>query len=110
MRPGGQEGHKGRTLAWRSAPDTVIEHFPAMCAACGLRLDSNDGSDDGGVHSSVHARVLDRAQSYDLPPVVLTVTEHRRMAVTCAHCGHESAVELPRFGGQVTTWESSRLL
>ncbi|MGI9091099.1 MAG: IS66-like element ISArch14 family transposase, partial [Gemmatimonadaceae bacterium] len=43
----------------------------------------------------MHARVLDRAQSYDLPPVVLTVTEHRRMAVTCAHCGHESAAQFP---------------
>ncbi len=82
--PGGQRGHAGATLAWRAAPDAVVAHRPTACAACGRAL----AAGAAGV-------VVERAQVVDLPPVALVTTEHRRVAVACASCGHASAGALP---------------
>lgn len=83
-RPGGQRGHHGETLAWRAAPDVVVRHRPAACGACGCALGA-----------ALPATVVERAQVVDLPPVALVTTEHQRVAVACAHCGHVSAGALP---------------
>ena len=32
---GGQQGHKGETLRQVAEPDSIIDHFPPSCAACG---------------------------------------------------------------------------
>src|SRR5271165_1494142 len=34
-KPGGQMGHEGETLRQTAKPDTIEDHFPVACAACG---------------------------------------------------------------------------
>lgn len=87
-RPGAQPGHPGATLAWRTAPDAVVAHRPAACTTCGQTLAAD-----------APIAVIERAQVVDLPAVALVTTEHRRVAVACAHCGHASAGALPRGVG-----------
>ncbi len=83
-RPGGQRGHAGETLAWRATPDAVVAPRPTVCAACGCAL-----------AASAAGVVVGRAQVVDLPPMALVTTEHQRVAVACAHCGHATAGALP---------------
>ena len=74
-RPGGQPGNGGHTLMQRPDPDEVVVHAPAACAGCGDRLAA-------AAVTSVESR-----QVVDLPPVRLTVTEHRLEHRRCARCG-----------------------
>ena len=37
-KPGGQDGHRGQTLAQVSDPDVVIRHEPTDCHGCGAGL------------------------------------------------------------------------
>ena len=34
-KPGGQQGHPGKTLCRIETPDAAIDHFPPACAGCG---------------------------------------------------------------------------
>ena len=36
-KPGGQDGHKGTTLAQVARPDREVRHEPGCCSRCGLR-------------------------------------------------------------------------
>ena len=74
-KPGGQLGHRGQTLRLVATPDAVVEHRPAVCAACQAPLDAA---------SLVVAR--ERRQVQDLPPVRLQITEHQSLHVRCAAC------------------------
>lgn len=82
--PGGQRGHRGETLAWRTTPEVLTVHRPAHCGACGRALAAD-----------APTTLLERAQVVDLPPVTLVTTEHQRLAVACAHCGHATAGAFP---------------
>ncbi len=59
---GGQPGHEGHALAWRSEPDRVTVVTPGQCAGCGHDL--------AGLEGTVAARV----QASGTPPVRLQVT------------------------------------
>lgn len=83
-RPGAQRGHRGVTLAWRAAPECVVAHRPTACAHCGRALPPDS---DG--------EVVERAQVVDLPPVTLRTTEHHRVTVACARCGHTTVGAFP---------------
>jgi transposase len=37
-KPGGQKGHKGETLRQVAEPDSIVDHFPPSCAACGAAV------------------------------------------------------------------------
>src|SRR4029077_13263188 len=37
-KPGGQKGHKGEPLLQVAEPDSVVDHFPPSCAACGAAV------------------------------------------------------------------------
>ncbi len=37
-KPGGQRGHKGKTLEMISTPDTIVELRPDYCRGCGASL------------------------------------------------------------------------
>jgi transposase len=83
-RPGGQQGHPGRTLQFAETPDTVVVHRPEVCQKCGAPLDA------------APADATDRRQVFDLPPVSLVVTEHRALTCACPACGTQNRAAFPK--------------
>lgn len=81
-RRGKQPGDPGRHLAQTADPDEVVEHAPAACGGCGGDLGD---ADVVGVA---------RRQVFDIPPLRLSVTEHRVQSVRCG-CGHVTAAAFP---------------
>jgi transposase len=73
-RPGGQKGRKGKRLEMTEAPDKVALHGIARCTCCGHGLPKE-------------AEGYDARQVFDLPPIAMEVTEHRRLRKTCTACG-----------------------
>ena len=82
-RPGGQPGHRGRTLAMRAAPDAVVAHHPRACGHGGADL------------TAVSPRAAERRRVVDLPPLALVVTGHRAATVGCPHCQQATAAPFP---------------
>jgi len=81
---GGQKGHKGETLLQVAEPDSVVDHFPPSCAACGAAVTP--------AMSSGHSA----RQVFDLPePRPLVVTEHRAHDCLCAGCGAHTRASFP---------------
>jgi len=81
-KPGGQDGHRGRTLCQVPDPDEVVLHEPATCAGCG-----------SGLGGAAEAATI-RRQVFDLPPVTIRVVEHRLVARRCP-CGHVTRPPAP---------------
>lgn len=71
-KPGGQAGHPGSTLTPVAVPDEVVRHEPTACGGCG-----------GGLVDAVEIGVT-RRQVFDLPEIVMRVTEHH---LVTRHCG-----------------------
>src|SRR5215468_661156 len=65
-KPGGQLGHRGETLHLVATPDALVEHRPAVCAACQTPLDE-----------TAPVAGYERRQVQELPLLRLVVTEHR---------------------------------
>jgi transposase len=86
---GGQPGHEGkaRKLVAEDQLDQVIDHWPASCSGCGADLDSGERAPAGAPH---------RHQVTELPPIAVTVTEHRAHVLRCPDCGHATRAELPQ--------------
>ena len=81
---GGQLGHRGETLHLVATPDAVVEHRPAVCAACQAELDDR---------AAVVGR--ERRQVQEVPPVRLLVTEHQALRVRCPRCQAVSVGAFP---------------
>jgi transposase len=81
-RPGGQDGHKGMTLAQVARPDREIRHEPACCGRCGAGLAGRP------------VTAAERRQVFDLPPVHAEVTEHQLIERECG-CGHRTKGAAP---------------
>ncbi len=82
-KPGGQTGHKGKTLCRTASPDRVEEHVPSSCRGCGASLSAAVGQPVA-------------RQVFDLPePRPLEVTEHRGHARRCGRCGVVTRVAFP---------------
>jgi transposase len=81
-RRGKQPGDPGRHLAQTADPDEIVDHAPAACAECGGGLGDAD---------IVATR---RRQVFDIPPLRLSVTEHRAQSRRCG-CGHVTAAAFP---------------
>jgi transposase len=81
-RPGGQDGHKGMTLAQVARPDREIRHEPAGCGRCGAGLAGRP------------VTAVERRQVFDLPPVHAEVTEHQLIERECG-CGHRTKGAAP---------------
>lgn len=81
-KPGGQPGHPGSTLAQVAEPDEIVVHEPAACSGCGRGLAGRP------VTASVARQV------FDLPPVRVTVTEHRLRERRCS-CGLRTRAAAP---------------
>jgi transposase len=81
-RPGGQDGHKGMTLAQVARPDREIRHEPACCGRCGAGLAGRP------------VTAVERRQVFDLPPVRAEVTEHQLIERECG-CGQRTKGAAP---------------
>lgn len=81
-KPGGQKGHKGKKLEMSETPDKVVVHDVSVCDCCGHALPKEPHS-------------FDTRQVFDLPPVKVFVTEHRRNKKSCTHCGLENKGKFP---------------
>lgn len=71
---GGQKGHTGSTLAFNENPDYVINHPVHTCSCCGRDL-SGQSVDE-----------VIRRQVFDIPPMIMEVTEHLFEEKTCPDC------------------------
>ena len=80
---GGQEGHKGKTLEFVSAPDHLMNHAPARCS-CGYSLDE------------VAKQTIESRQVFDLPEPKLEVTEHRLQSCVCPNCDRVNVGQFPK--------------
>jgi len=81
-KPGGQDGHKGTTLAQVARPDWKVRHEPSSCGQCGAGL---AGRPVTGV---------ERRQVFDLQPVRAEVTEHQLIERECG-CGQRTKAAAP---------------
>jgi transposase len=86
-KPGGQPGHEGtnRPLLPLEQVDEVREHWPERCRACARRF---------GVDERIDAAPPQRRQVSELPPIAVTVTEHRLHRLRCPACAAETRAEL----------------
>lgn len=82
-KPGGQPGHPGTTLRFSETPNEVLIHRPVACRGCGEAL------------AGEPATGTERRQVVDLPPLSLTVVEHRAERTACPRCGVTTAAEFP---------------
>jgi transposase len=82
---GGQPEHPGSTLEWSTQVDEVVLHQVEQCNSCGADLAQQPVE-------AVYGR-----QVYDLPPIALTVTEHRAQVKTCPHSQRENQAKFPPF-------------
>lgn len=82
-KPGGQQGHVGRTLLAVDEPDEVRVHVPDQCRCCGQKL------------NEVAPVREERRQVHDLPPVKVRVVEHRAETKCCPGCGMETSGTFP---------------
>ncbi|MCA1698226.1 MAG: IS66 family transposase [Actinobacteria bacterium] len=85
---GGQPGHegKGRPLLPLEQVDEVRDHWPERCQAC-AHLFAEDERVDGAPPQ--------RHQVAELPPIAVTVAEHRLHRLRCPACAAETRAELP---------------
>ena len=83
-KPGGQEGHPGRTLEMTDHPDHTVVHAVDECQGCHGSL---------GDHAPVDVQ---RRQVFDVPPPVrIEVTEHQAQIKVCPHCGQLNKAAFP---------------
>ena len=82
-KPGGQKGRKGKKLEMADTPDEIVLHDITQCDCCGHTL---PGEAEG----------FDARQVFDLPPIKMFVTEHRRAKKTCRHCRTENKGNFPK--------------
>ena len=85
---GGQPGHEGkhRPLLPLERVDQVVEHWPERCRACAHVFGEAERLDSGPPQ---------RHQVSELPPIAVTVTEHRLHRLRCPACATEARAELP---------------
>ena len=85
---GGQQGHEGshRRLLPIGRVDLLVEHWPERCHACAHVFSAVE---------RVAAEAVHRHQVTELPPVAVTVTEHRLHRLRCRVCAAETRAQLP---------------
>lgn len=83
--PGGQGGHKGKTLRQVEKPDKVKVHLPEHCGICGRGISADEAHE-----------IVSKRQVFDLPEPKLEVTEHQVGQVEC--CGQSQCGEYSAYG------------
>jgi transposase len=82
-KPGGQEGHPGKTLLFSSTPDEVVSHPLDQCLHCQENL------------QEAPACGVERRQVLDLPAARLVVVEHQAVQKRCPTCEGLSTAAFP---------------
>jgi transposase len=82
-KPGGQEGHPGKTLLFSPCPDEVMVHPVERCEQCQADL------------SQVQPSVVERRQVVDMPPPRLLVREHHSEQKQCPQCQQITVAPFP---------------
>jgi len=82
-KPGGQEGHPGKTLMWSEIPDEVIVHPVTCCEHCQSDL------------QAVPPVQIERRQVVDVPAPRLLVQEHHAERKQCPACQQITAAPFP---------------
>ncbi len=82
-KPGGQEGHPGKTLLFSPCPDEVMVHAVERCEQCQADL------------RQVPASIVERRQVVDVPPARLLVREHQSEQKQCPQCQHVTVASFP---------------
>ncbi|MGH3091580.1 MAG: IS66 family transposase, partial [Gaiellaceae bacterium] len=87
-KPGGQPGHEGhrRPLLPLERVDEVVEHWPERCRACAHVFSEDERLD---------AAPPQRHQVSELPPIAVSVSEHRLHRLRCPACAAETRAALP---------------
>jgi transposase len=91
-KPGGQQGHLGKTLSPATDPDHVEEHRLAAgtrCGKCGETLPTAPADAPLDCHS------CERRQVFELPAIRIEVTEHRAEKTFCQRCGTAATAAFP---------------
>ena len=95
LKPGGQKGHKGRTLMVSDNPDIIKAILPGYCNECGKDL------------SGIEGMLYKKRQTVDIPPIKPIITEYQTFSKTCS-CGCTSKSGFPKgvatpvsYGGNV---------
>jgi len=85
---GGQPGHEGsnRPLLPLERVDEIVECWPKRCQACTRVF---------GEAERVDAAPVQHHQVSELPPIAVTVSEHRLHRLRCPACAAETRAELP---------------
>lgn len=81
---GGQLGHEGKTLEFRSKVDETIKHSPAECSSCGNNL------------SCSNEELVSKRQVIDIPVIALQCIEHQVYKKQC-NCGHTTVSNFPKY-------------
>ena len=82
-KPGGQKGHEGTTLSMVKHPQYVQIHEVKACHDSGKSLQREK------------PRGYEARQVFDIPPIVVEVTEHRGQIKRCLRCGKLSIAAFP---------------
>ena len=82
-KPGGQKGHKGKTLEMVSDPDHVVRHALVSCPHCQTDV------------SAVSVERVEKRQVFDVPEVRIEVTEHQGEVKRCPCCQHAIKTAFP---------------
>jgi transposase len=82
-KPGGQEGHPGKTLMWSASPDEVVVHAVTCCEHCQSDL------------QAVLPLQIERRQVVDVPAPHLLVHEHHLERKQCPDCQQITAASFP---------------
>ena len=80
---GGQTGHPPARLEMVDLPDHIEPHRDEQCRQCGCSLEA------------VEASEIRRRQVFDIPPLMLEVTEHRAETLGCPGCGCQNEAAFP---------------
>ena len=83
-KPGGQQGHEGKTLLCSKAIDEIVEHGADYCNCCGNDL------------RNFPQTLIESRQVIDIPVIKPVCIEHRIYRKTC-NCGHIEESAFPEY-------------
>lgn len=90
-KPGAQKGHPGKKLEFSGSIDHIVVHDVVCCCSCGEYLPNE-------------SKEYDARQEFDIPPISIQVTEHRRVKKNCSFCGKMNQGSFPEHLSQQTQY------